>query len=646
MGKSSAFRGVTLFRPTGKWRAQISAGGKTTSLGDHDTEIDAARAFDRAAINKAGSDAKTNFNVEAYADEIEDLQGMSQAALVAMLRSRARKSSTQTSHFRGVSLLKQTSKWHAQINVGGKQVHLGFFGTEEQAARAYDRAAINKGARDNCKIITNFDINDYADELELLQRIGQDQLVAALASEAFRRQTMAMLSGGFAGKAEEIFGEKASKKESAPVAKAAASKPAADLIGLMLKAERAQPKPTARNPIYANFGKKAKGSTASRHCQKAQAAAASSEQDFPTSPEKSDSLGKRVRRPSSRLGPQKPAARSTDSDTTEEDWSSENESEGANVSEAAKARMERKARVERITAALAAARAAKAAEPPGNLLDAANTADDPVLSNSWQSPEQRAADQKPLLDLQPCERLPASRALQFNDGLAQSDSPLQSHAGRLKELPEGEEAASDQTTDAVASKHAPAAAAASSLATFPDNESADAHPDELSLALDLQSLQDLQMHAARPEGTALLPEAPVVMTKRHQRLIRPPRRLDDEPEAVSSRASRPITSPVTPACPSGAASPADVKMAGTPLMELVAALEREEEMQTDGAAAPSDPPATPKAIVHPEDPLHAESRPSTAKSGRKRPLLKSPVSPDDSTPHKNRRVRQAPHRAA
>ena len=64
------------------------------------------------------------------------------------------------------------------------QVHLGFFATEEQAARAYDRAAINKGARDNCKIITNFDISDYAEELELLQRIGQDQLVAALASEA------------------------------------------------------------------------------------------------------------------------------------------------------------------------------------------------------------------------------------------------------------------------------------------------------------------------------------------------------------------------------------------------------------------------------------------------------------------------------
>jgi len=47
--------------------------------------------------------------------------GMSQTELVAMLRSRARKSGTQTSGYRGVSMLKQTGKWHAQINVGGKQ---------------------------------------------------------------------------------------------------------------------------------------------------------------------------------------------------------------------------------------------------------------------------------------------------------------------------------------------------------------------------------------------------------------------------------------------------------------------------------------------------------------------------------------------
>ena len=47
---------------------------------------------------------------------------MNHVELVAMLRSKARKSGQQTSIFRGVSLLKQTKKWHAQINVTGKQV--------------------------------------------------------------------------------------------------------------------------------------------------------------------------------------------------------------------------------------------------------------------------------------------------------------------------------------------------------------------------------------------------------------------------------------------------------------------------------------------------------------------------------------------
>lgn len=67
MSGTSTYRGVSWHTQTSRWKAQIKVAGKDVNLGRHRDEVEAARAYDRAAICARGTkDAKLNFGIDDY----------------------------------------------------------------------------------------------------------------------------------------------------------------------------------------------------------------------------------------------------------------------------------------------------------------------------------------------------------------------------------------------------------------------------------------------------------------------------------------------------------------------------------------------------------------------------------------------------
>lgn len=60
--------------------------------------------------------------------------------------------SSNSSGYKGVSFMKTKGVWRASINNRGQAKHLGVFPTKEQAARAYDAAALEKWGAGNCYV--------------------------------------------------------------------------------------------------------------------------------------------------------------------------------------------------------------------------------------------------------------------------------------------------------------------------------------------------------------------------------------------------------------------------------------------------------------------------------------------------------------
>jgi len=120
---------------------------------------------------------------------------------VLRLRQERTRAAT-SSKFRGVNWKPRDRRWEAKFNYKGKQTSLGYFTTEEGAARAFDRMAVScelhkVTRRGRWKL--NYPRADYEGEQEELRDITMEDLVTKLQQQGREQRAVANNAEGDEG---------------------------------------------------------------------------------------------------------------------------------------------------------------------------------------------------------------------------------------------------------------------------------------------------------------------------------------------------------------------------------------------------------------------------------------------------------------
>uniref|UniRef100_A0A8I6XDS9 AP2/ERF domain-containing protein n=1 Tax=Hordeum vulgare subsp. vulgare TaxID=112509 RepID=A0A8I6XDS9_HORVV len=176
---SSVYRGVSRHCASGKYEVHLwdrhyrstvqNRKGRQVYLGAYETEEAAARTYDLAALKYSGAQCDgllLNFPVDTYKQELDRMRCVTREEYVAILRRDSTGFTRGASKYRGVAKHHQKGRWEARIGGGGgkRYLYLGVFPTQEEAARAYDLAAIQLRG---LAALTNFDVDSYRVDQQL-----------------------------------------------------------------------------------------------------------------------------------------------------------------------------------------------------------------------------------------------------------------------------------------------------------------------------------------------------------------------------------------------------------------------------------------------------------------------------------------------
>ncbi len=150
---ASRYRNVGLNKQRGRkcWKATCIVNGKQICIGHFFTEEDAARARDRYFLKYIGEDVMLNFPRTDYDNDRSEIVISKEKRVHSVMPK------NNTSGLKGI-FKNGKNGWAANISYMGIRYRLGTHRTPEQAARAYDRKAIELFG-DFAR--TNFPVADY-----------------------------------------------------------------------------------------------------------------------------------------------------------------------------------------------------------------------------------------------------------------------------------------------------------------------------------------------------------------------------------------------------------------------------------------------------------------------------------------------------